>query len=739
MKAWGLTLAWLSLLVSALVVVFILKQPMLNNDILALLPKSEPRLQQVEEHFFAANKQQLSFSFRGENAVKAYDDLEQWLSSKHIEPRFKLPEISQLAAFYGQYAGHLVSEEYKQAIGDANRFQQYYFSQLSKVADPFVASTINQDPTLATAGFLSKAMTHMQQFELQDGRININYQGDEYLLLFVQSADNAFSINQSIALSNEIVAYIAELESRYPDTQIRYAGALFHTAANAQQAKFEMALFGSVSLLALIVMVVWVFRSINALWLASVTVISAAIGGTIALISIFSQVHVLTMVFAVTLIGIAIDYAFHGMLDLTEQPQGFSKELKLALLLSLLTTTLGYASLFFSPVQLLSQVGVFVVAGLVTAWLCTRILLPYWQAGLTINTVAHQLANRLSGYLKRLTHYRVALSMLMLVLLSAFALLKPPVINDDVKLLNASPADLMQNEALHMSLLGKDNGQIMILFADNAQQLLVQQEALKATIRGLNGRAVMLSDLVPSKQLQQQNYEQLHSAQQAMSVVSQMTGTPVELSTSMLDLNAALNSPLAPLIANQVISNNILTASWFMVTGVTKSELMDLANAYPDLIVYDKVAMISEGLSHYSNSLLVTLAIAMTFALLLFSVKFGFKTACKQTLVLVLTTATVLLLCSALQSQLSIFNLLGCLLILALAIDYLVFYQVNNLSPSNVLAISLSATSSMWVFGMLAVSQTPAIFSFGLTVLVGLVCIYIFAPLSIALPKNKEK
>jgi len=188
-----------------------------------------------------------------------------------------------------------------------------------------------------------------------------------------------------------------------------------------------------------------------------------------------------------------------------------------------------------------------------------------------------------------------------------------------------------------------------------------------------------------------------------------------------------------------VISNNTLTASWFMVTGVNKSELMDLANADPDLIVYDKVAMISEGLSHYSNSLLVTLAIAITFALLLFSVKFGFETACKQTLVLVLTTAAVLLLCSALQSQLSIFNLLGCLLILALAIDYLVFYQVNNLSSSNVLAISLSAASSMWVFGMLAVSKTPAIFSFGLTVLVGLICIYIFAPLSIELPKNKEK
>ena len=155
--------------------------------------------------------------------------------------------------------------------------------------------------------------------------------------------------------------------------------------------------------------------------------------------------------------------------------------------------------------------------------------------------------------------------------------------------------------------------------------------------------------------------------------------------------------------------------------------------------MYDKVALITEGLSHYSQSLLVTLLIAMTFAVLLFTFKFGFKTACKQGLILALTLTAVLLLCSSIQSQLSIFNLLGCLLILALAIDYLVFYQINKLVQSNVLAISLSAASSMWVFGMLAVSKTPAIFSFGLTVLVGLMCIYILAPLSVALPNNKEK
>ena len=97
----------------------------------------------------------------------------------------------------------------------------------------------------------------------------------------------------------------------------------------------------------------------------------------------------------------------------------------------------------------------------------------------------------------------------------------------------------------------------------------------------------------------------------------------------------------------------------------------------------------------------------------------------------------MLWVCNAIQGSLSLFNMLGALLVVALAIDYLVFYQINKLQPKNILAISLSAASSMWVFGMLSASSTPAIFSFGLTVMVGILAVYILSPLSV-LPSQKE-
>ena len=249
-----------------------------------------------------------------------------------------------------------------------------------------------------------------------------------------------------------------------------------------------------------------------------------------------------------------------------------------------MTTTLGYASLFFSPVQLLTQVGVFVVAGLITAWLTTLLLLPSWQARLTISVEAGKFAEKLSALLKSIHRQKVAIILLLLVSLSVFSLLKPPVLNDDVKLLNASPQVLMNNEALHMSLLGKNNGQIMIMFAENAEQLLLKQEALKVKIKQQGGQALMLSDLVPSASTQQKNNNEMRVHHASLDVVTQLTGSPLVLSDSILTLDAALDSPLGPLIANQVILNNEFAASWFMVTGIDKTQLAEWARAESELL-----------------------------------------------------------------------------------------------------------------------------------------------------------
>lgn len=743
MARWCIAFAWLLGLALLLAVVIALQKPHIDSDILALMPQSDTRLDSVEAHFFAGNKQQVMFSITGPHAEQVHDKLNDWLIANDLPARFNVPRIDALSQFYAPYAGRLLSEEYRGALETQTTFSTFYYQKLSQIADPFVSATINLDASLSLGSFLAEQMQNLQTFNLEKNRLTAFHNDAKYYLLFAQISDNAFGINEAELLTASIAQQLKQLSADFPQTTVRYSGAVFHTSANASQAKYEMALFGTLSLLALITMIVWVFRSSVALWLASLTVMSAILGGAAVLLAVFSQVHILTLVFAVTLIGIAIDYSFHGMLDLCSgERKGYSRGLKLALLLSLLTTSLGYASLYFSPMLLLAQVGVFVVAGLFSAWLCTLFITQQWQHQLIIAApiinIADKLKVSLLGLLQ-LRRYAIAASV---GLITVCYLHTPVSLNNDVRLLNASPQALIENEAFHLSLLGRDNGQIMIMFADDEQALLEQLTTFKTALQlqSPDAELNLLSDLLPSIAMQERNSALVKAKyrQGVFTPVENMTGQPFTASTKTLTLDTLLTSPLAPLITQQVMQGDEFVASWFMVTDVPESVLAEFASADPQLLSYNKVALLSEGLTHYSHSLLITLGCAILLAALLFAWRFKIKCAFKQTAVLMLTIAIILSLCSVLQGSLSIFNLLGSLLVMALSIDYLVFYQINQLSRENIIAISLSAASSMWVFGMLAMSITPAIYSFGLTIMIGLVTIFVLAPLTLAVPKSKE-
>ncbi|MCP3699338.1 MAG: MMPL family transporter, partial [Aliivibrio sp.] len=85
---------------------------------------------------------------------------------------------------------------------------------------------------------------------------------------------------------------------------------------------------------------------------------------------------------------------------------------------------------------------------------------------------------------------------------------------------------------------------------------------------------------------------------------------------------------------------------------------------------------------------------------------------------------------------LNLFNLLALMLILGIGIDYTLFFAEQNKQADNshrestLLAISLSALTTILSFGLLALSETQAIHSFGITVLTGIIVAWLIAPLS---------
>ena len=80
--------------------------------------------------------------------------------------------------------------------------------------------------------------------------------------------------------------------------------------------------------------------------------------------------------------------------------------------------------------------------------------------------------------------------------------------------------------------------------------------------------------------------------------------------------------------------------------------------------------------------------------------------------------------------HLQLFHVLALMLLLGVGVDYGIFMQedADDGNDAPWLAVGLSAASTILSFGLLALSGTPALRAFGLTMLVGAALVWLFAP-----------
>ena len=77
---------------------------------------------------------------------------------------------------------------------------------------------------------------------------------------------------------------------------------------------------------------------------------------------------------------------------------------------------------------------------------------------------------------------------------------------------------------------------------------------------------------------------------------------------------------------------------------------------------------------------------------------------------------------------LDLFGVLAQLLLLGFGIDYGIFLLEHDDDPASWLAVSLGAASTTLAFGLLALSATPALHSFGLSLLLGIGLVWLLSP-----------
>ncbi|WP_392339337.1 MMPL family transporter [Moritella marina] len=747
----------------------------IETNILSLLPTDNQALSspiaasqkhdinQAKSALFQQANQRVFVAISGGQAMPAYQQLAKTISTfDGIENEaMTVPDIKDIVAFYQPYRDSVMTDDYQALLAapqttlttaqdqatltTAHAINNFVLGKLTQVSDPFVSGSLAIAPRLNLADFLATGLAQLQAFETEQGIIVVNKDGLKHYIMPIKVAVDGFSIKQTQAFSQQLQAEFQLLATQF-DVDVLYSGVLFHTAESSQQAEFEMSTFGVISLLAVLLMILAVFRSAKPVNLALIVLAISVVYGLTAVVTLFNQLHLLTLVFAVTLIGIVIDYCFHAFVSFsvisTSKSQGGIKSIRTALCLGFITTALGYAALIMSPLSLLSQVAVFMIFGLLGALLTVLLLLPYFNltGKISVTPSVWTLTDKLNVWLtKRHQQRRLIFVVLSLGLVSAIVI-DDINFNDDIRLLNSSPAFLIENEIKMAKLMGYQHSQRIVITADDSETLLQRQETLLAQLVTQPDLTVKsMASLLPSVAKQQANNALLKSAEQQQ--VFELGLATLGLADTVdkfkpLTLDAFNAGPLQALSAvyiyqYQMRDDNEKYALWVETAGVALNDaLQQWIGAQADMSIDNKPAEVTAALSHYRQALLLLFAGAIVVVTIVLCLRFGLGQGLLGLLSIVVSAGGALLLTQLSLGHLNIFNLLAVLLILALAIDYVIFYQEHGLQANTVLAITLSAISSALVFGVLALSVTPAVESFGLTVMFGILLVFVLAPLS---------
>ena len=181
----------------------------------------------------------------------------------------------------------------------------------------------------------------------------------------------AMNIRAQRELSAQLDAVITQTTEDF-EVAIDRSGVFFFAADAARSSKQDVSFISTGSTIGVVLLLLLVFRNIRALILP---VISIGLGIGFAFVVThwwYGKVHILTIVFGASLIGIVIDYSLHYFYHGANRQASANSErnaLFRALTLSLATSMIGYAALSFSGLQALQKVAVFSCCGLFMAWL----------------------------------------------------------------------------------------------------------------------------------------------------------------------------------------------------------------------------------------------------------------------------------------------------------------------------------------------------------------------------------
>ncbi|OJT18130.1 hypothetical protein BO221_42340 [Archangium sp. Cb G35] len=588
----------------------------------------------------------------------------------------------------------------------------------------------------------------------RDGRLWLSGEGREWVLLTWQSQVSAFALGDGAKVTAAVERARAAVAA-IPGGRLVAAGVPLYAEAAASQASREISTIGLGSLVAVLLLVWLTFRSLRPIVLVGVSLV---IGCGVALsvtALLFDQVHLLTLVFGASLVGVAEDYGFHYFAARQGKPAAergrVMRFLLPGMLLALLTSVVAYLALGLAPFPGLRQMAVFAAAGLVGAFLTVLCWFPTFDLGdLPETAFAERVSVSLSRWPRITSEKRWWLAMAGLLVVIAGGLWRLET-RDDIRQLQGAPANLLEDQRELGRLLGLPSpAQLFLVEGGDEEQVLQREVSLKQRLDALVADGVLtgyraVSDWLPPASQQRADAElSARAEQQAVAAVAAATGeepSRARFANDVLTPSRFLSSPAAPAIRQQWLGPlGGKQYSVLMLRGLegpaVLSRLAEAAHGLEGVRWVDKTEEISRLMGRYRR-LMGGLIVAGYLAVLVMLLARFKREAWRAWVPSALGTLITLAFFGWVGEPLQLFTVLGLLLLLGMGVDYGIFLLEHPGDGSAWVAVALAGVSTLLSFGLLGLSATPALRTFGLAMLLGEVAIWILTP-CFRMPSGKD-
>lgn len=741
----------------------------IDADLFNMLPKPEmgKALNAADEKLTEVTGQNVFILVSNPDFNKAKQVAENVYGQLNGSPRFKSLSLYQNTDSFGKiveyinnYKYNLIDSETIDELNSEGGAESFAQDALSKAYGAFTMTSLENlesDPFMLGEHDLMNFLKQLQEsgtkMSLKDEVLASEVNGKWYVMIRgILSKEGA-----ALASKENAVVQIHQVCDPLEDgeTKFIYSGTPFHSYKSSSDATKEISTISTISMTAVLVILLLIFQRPSPILFSIGSILWSSLMAIFATLAIFGKMHILTLVFGTSLIGSCIDYSLHYFINWKGNlacHKGYQvrNHLIKGLSLSLVSTVICYFILVFAPFNLLKQMAVFSMSGIISSFLTVICVYPFIKVPQTKREIKLLKYYTMPSWYNKKFVGRIAITVMFVFSISVLL-----IFHKNVKIEN-NLSRLYKMEGREM-LNEKEAGQVLqyspsgwfIVSGSTAEKTLQNEEKITAELKKMNagkekGGFICTTSYIPSIAMQKKSREAAAKLIPLAAQQYEYLGYDSSYAKKLAENFKAGENDFIEIGKNvpEYLESAISSAWLGEIDGKYYSVVLPVSvldyDAYKSLADGENVFFISKvrsmnaDLDRLSDMILKLFVVVYIALFIILKFFYSLKQTSKIVsvpLLIVLMTSSIFALCGI---HFEFFSITGMILVFGLGLDYVIYMIENekrteevqnaNLEP---FAIALSFLTSAVSFGALALSKFVPVHMIGLSIFIGLTTAFV--------------